>query len=180
MSVPLPLRRLVARDRLLLEVDGAGDVRHASADQCRAAGRVDQGLGLSRARELLVVDGDVAIEGQQIDFLMVIGAEEVVVGLARDGKHRRPVLLGVIEAVQEMNRAGPRGGDADAEAARELGVAAGHEGRGLLVADLDEAHLVLPRPEGLHQPIDAVAGQPEDHVHFPVDQPIDDELGSRP
>ena len=52
---------------------------------------------------------------------------------------------------------GPGGGEAHAEPAGVLGVAAGHEGRGLLVPHLDEADLVLARAQRLHDAVDAVA-----------------------
>jgi hypothetical protein len=37
------------------------------------------------------------------------------------------------------------------------------------VPHLDEANLILMSAEGLHQAIDAVAGQPENDLNTPVD-----------
>jgi len=70
------------------------------------------------------------------------------------------VELGVVEAVEQVDRAGPRGGEADADLARVLRVRAGHERRHLLVADLHE----------LQQPvrIDRAAGAVQ-RAHDPVD-----------
>jgi hypothetical protein len=48
------------------------------------------------------------------------------------------IHLRVVEAVEQVDRAGTRRRQADADLAGELRVRAGHEGRHLLVADLDE------------------------------------------
>jgi hypothetical protein len=53
------------------------------------------------------------------------------------------VELGVVEPVEQVDRAGTGGGQADADLAGDLGVGAGGEGGDLLVADLDELELVL-------------------------------------
>ena len=88
------------------------------------------------------------------------------------------VELGVVEAVQQMDRARPGGGQAHTEPAGRLGVAGGHEGGGLLVVDEDEADSVLS-PQTLHDPVDAVAGQPEDGVDAPIGQPLDEHFRRR-
>ena len=87
------------------------------------------------------------------------------------------VQLGVVEAVEQVDAAGPGGREADAEPAGELGVAAGHEGGGLLVAHLDEADLVLALAQGLHDAVDAVAGQAEDDIDAPVVNRVDENVG---
>ena len=71
---------------------------------------------------------------------------------------------------------GPAGGEADAEPAGELGVAAGGERGRLLVPALDEADLVLVLAQGLEDPVDPVAGQAEGRIHAPVDQLLDDDV----
>ena len=83
------------------------------------------------------------------------------------------VELGVVEAVEQVDAAGAGGGEADAEPAGVLGVAAGHERRRLLVPHLDEADLVLALAQRLHDAVDAVAGQAEDDVDAPVVQGVD-------
>ena len=82
--------------------------------------------------------GDVLEERQQVDLLLVVAAERGARLLADDGDHRLVVELRVVEAVQQVDGAGAGGGDAHADLAGELGVAAGHEGGHLLVARLDE------------------------------------------
>jgi len=52
----------------------------------------------------------------------------------------------------------------------------GHERGGFLVVDEHEADLVLIPPQGLHDPVDAVPGQPEDGVNAPVSQPLDQSI----
>ena len=85
-----------------------------------------------------------------------------------DGQHRLAVQLGVVEAVEQVDAARAGGGQADAQPAGVLGVAAGHERRRLLVAHLDEADRVLALAQRLHDAVDAVAGQAEDDLHAPV------------
>ena len=68
--------------------------------------------------------------------------------LADDRDHRRVVELGVVEAVEQVDRARARGRHAHADLARELGVGAGGEGGELLVAQLDELDLLADLVEG--------------------------------
>ncbi len=72
-----------------------------------AAGGVDQGVRVRRPHDLLVEDGDIREELEQVDLLLVAHAHQVVVGLPGDGQHRGAVHLGVVEAVQEVDRPGP-------------------------------------------------------------------------
>jgi hypothetical protein len=74
----------------------------------------------------------------QVDLLLVLRAQGGRLLLPHDRHHRLVVHLRVVEAVQQVDRAGPGGREADAHLAGELGVAARHEGRHLLVARLDE------------------------------------------
>ena len=87
---------------------------------------------------------------------------------------RDVVELGVVEAVQQMDGARPRRGEAHAEPPGRLGVAGGHEGGGLLVMDEDEPDPVLVAPQSFHDAVDAVAGQAEDRVDTPVRQSFDE------
>ena len=61
----------------------------------------------------------------------------------------------------------------------ELRIAAGHERRRFLVAHLDEPDLVLARAQRLHDPVDAVAWQPEYRVDAPVHQRLDEDVSAR-
>ena len=67
------------------------------------------------------------------------------------------VELRVVEAVQELHGARPRGRYAYAHLARELGVRAGREAADHLVAHLDELGLAVELLERAHEAVDAVA-----------------------
>ena len=138
VALDVLLRRLVVLDCLFLDVDRAGDVRDAASESAARQRGVDQRCDVRGAEDLLVVDGDVLEQRQQVDFLLIVRADQVVVRLAGDREHRRAVHLGVVQAVQQVDGAGARGGEADAEPAGVLRIAAGHERRGFLVAHLDE------------------------------------------
>ena len=124
----------------------------------------------------LVVGGHVAEELEDVDLLLEVRADHVVVRVPGDGQDRGVIELGVVEAVEQVDGPGPAGGEADAQPPGELGVAAGGEGRRLLVPALDEADLVLVLAQGLEDPVDPVAGQAEGRVHAPVDQLLDDHV----
>jgi len=91
----------------LLDVDGEGDVRHAFVRQGGPTGKVDDVFDVRRAHDALGVLGDVHEEPVEGDVLLRMGADEVVVRHARDGQHRLPVQLRVVETVEEVNAAGP-------------------------------------------------------------------------
>jgi hypothetical protein len=55
---------------------------------------------MPRAKNHLVINRDIFGEREQIDFLLVLSADEVVVRLSRNGQNRRTVELGIVEAVQ--------------------------------------------------------------------------------
>ena len=144
-----------------------------------AAARVDERAHVARAHDLLVVDGDILEEGEEVDFLLVMRADQIVVGLAGDRDDRRAVHLGVVKTVEQVDRAGTRRREADAEPARVLRVAARHERRGLFVAHLHERDALLPFPQRLHDAVDAVARQTEHDAHIPVDEAIGQHIRSR-
>ena len=97
----------------------------------RAARQLDDVLDMGRAHDARVVDGDVHEQLVELDVLLGEGVDQVVVLQPGDRQHRLAVELGVVEAVQQMDAAGARGREADAEPAGELGVGAGREGRRL-------------------------------------------------
>ena len=138
---------------------------------------VDEGRDGRGRHEHLVVDAQVHQDPVQVDLLLV-SSPELRRGLhAGDGQHRHVVQLGVVQPVDEVQSARPRRGHAHAELPRRLGIAGGHEGRRFLVVDQEEADPILVAPEPLHDPVDAVAGEPEHGVHPPVDQPLHHQFG---
>src|SRR4030095_6435509 len=106
-----------------------------------------------------------------------VRTDQVVEGHAGDGEHGLSVESSVVEAVEQVDAAWTGGGEADAELAGELRVAAGHQGGRFLVPDLHEADLVVSDAQRLHDAVDAVAGQPEDHVDAPVVDRVDQYTG---
>ena len=52
--------------------------------------------------------------------------------------------------------------------------AAGHKGRCLFVAHLHEANLVLAGAKGFDHAFDSIAQQPENEVHIPFEQTLDE------
>ena len=107
-------------------------------------------------------------QAEQVDLLLVVAAQTEPGLLADDRDHRLMVELGVVEPVQEVDRARPGGCQADARLARELRVRAGHERRHLLVANLDELGSPLSAPEGADDPVDAVSGIAVYALHAPL------------
>src|SRR5205814_3193160 len=102
---------------------------------------------MRRAHDARVVDAGIDEGLVELDVLLREGVDEIVKLQAGDRQHRGAVELRVIEPVEQMNAARPRGREANAEPSGVFGVAAGHERRGLLMANLDEADLVLPRAQ---------------------------------
>src|SRR5262249_41603715 len=111
--------------------------------------------------------------------LLGVGIHKVVELQPGDGEHGHAIELGIVEAVEQVNAARSRGRQAAAEPPRPFRVAAGHEGGRLLVAGLDEADLVLALAQGLHDSVDAVPRQPEDDLHAPLDQAVDQDICCR-
>src|SRR4051812_21553857 len=69
-----------------------------------------------------------------------------------------------------MNAAWTRGGEANPQSPGELGIAAGHQGRCLLMPHLHEADAILALPQRLHDAVNAIARQPEDGIDTPLEQ----------
>src|SRR5439155_26801332 len=101
--------------------------------------------------------------------------------LANAGNDGLVVELRVVETDQEMDRAGPRGGDAAADLVRELRVPAGHERGRLLVAHLDELGVAVGAVERAEKAVDAVTRIPVDAVNPPLreafEHKVRDDLG---
>ncbi len=176
-SAMLALERGVVRAGPVLDVLGDRDVGDAAAAPGRSDRLVDDVVDVGRPHDALVVDGHVHEQLVEVHVLLVVRADQVVKGVAGDGQHRLAVALGVVQAVEQVDAARPGGGHADAEPAGVLGIAAGGEGGGFLVAHLDELDLVLVRAQRLEDAVDAVAGEAEDRLDAPVDQPLDQQVG---
>ena len=113
-------------------------------------------------------------ERRQVDLLLIVAAERGHRLLADDRDYGLVVELGVVQAVEQVDRARARGGDANPDLAGELRVTAGHERRHLLVADLDELRIAAGTVEGAEEGVDPVAGVAVDPVDAPIGQPLED------
>ena len=169
-------RRLVGVQGLLLHIDGNGEMRHAFARKRCAAGQRHRRLDLGSAEDGSGMLRRVSEQSDMIDILLGAGLYQVMIGQAGDRQHRRPVELGVIKPVQQMDAARTRGREATPDFAGPFGVGAGHEGGALLMADLDKADTILAGPQRFHDAIDTVARQAEDEIHAPGDKFLDQEI----
>mgnify|MGYP000020595415 CR=1 FL=1 len=131
-------RHRVVRRRPLLDVAGDGDVSHGPAAERELDRLVHDADDVVGPHHALAVGSDVHEQLVEGHVLLVVGADQVVPGVAGEGQHGLVVALGVVEAVGQVDAAGARCGQADAEPAGELSVATGGERGRLLVADLDE------------------------------------------
>jgi hypothetical protein len=115
-------------------------------------------------------------KGRQVDFLSIVRADGTPRRLPDEGDDRLMIELRVIEAVQQMNGAGPGGRQADADLAGDPGVAAGHEGSLFLMANLDELEPGGGATQRRHDAADPVAGISEDAPHAPLLRPVQEEI----
>ena len=161
-------RREVVRD------DQTGDRLLRKRDADRAVDEVPHLLG--DGRHLNVLGGDVLEQRDEVDFLLVAAAERGAGLLADDREDGRVVELCVVQAVEEMDRARPGGGEADTDLAGELGVSARHQRSHLLVAHLDQLGVAVCAVEGADDRVDAVAWIAEDAVNAPCAEPLEQEV----
>ena len=174
---PVGVRRRLHRI-FPLDVVGDDDAGHGALGLRDSHRAVDGVTHLRRGRDRDdVVTRHVLEEDGKVDLLLVVPADRRGSLLPDDGEDGRMVELGVVEAVQKVDRPGARGGEAHAHLAGPLCVAAGHEGGHLLVPGLDEIDLVgvpVERPEGR---VDPVAGIAVDALHAPLGEPLEHEVG---
>ena len=138
---------------------------------------VHQVPGLRRLHAGVHEHRHVLEERLEVHLLLVVSPERHPLLLPHDGEHRLMVQLGVVEPVQEVDGAGSRRRDADTDGVRELGVPAGHERGHLLVAGLDElGTLGLGAIERSEEAVDAVSRVPEDALHAPGAETLQDEI----
>jgi len=179
-----PRRLLVGH---LLDVVGHDDRRDRPLRARDAHRAVDEVRGLPGIHaDLDVLVRDVLVQGGQIDLLLIARPQRHARLLAHDRDDRRMVELGVVEAVEEMDRAGAAGGQADPDLGRaggagELRVRGGHQPGELLVRHLDELELPRRAPgagatQRADDAVDPVAGVAEDAPHAPFVEPANEEV----
>ncbi len=105
-------------------------------------------------------------------------AAEVAVGhLTDEAQHRRVARIGRGERGAGVEHARPRHHGAHPDSSGRPRVAVGHVGGGLLVAGVNDADAPV-FGQGVEEPVQLHAGQPEDDIHAPTLQPLDDELSA--
>ena len=167
-----------------LHVSGEDEAGHGAFGLRNSQRPVDEVPYLVGGRDHVdVLVRDVLEQRQQVDLLLIVAAERRASLLADDGDHRLVVELGVVEAVEQVDRARPRRGEADADLPGELRVAACHEGGHLLVAGLNELDSILCPRECADDAVDPVPRVAVDTANAPFveapDQEVGDELSHR-
>jgi hypothetical protein len=159
--------RLVGEEQHVLRVLGNRQMRHTPSREGRAAGNITDDARVQWAADPNVVEGDIAHQGDGIDALLELRADQIVKRGAGDREHRRRIHVRIVQAIQEVNRSGSGGRQANAELAGELGVTRGHERGRLLVPHRDKANLVLSFAQRLNEGVDAVADDAKDKRYLP-------------
>ena len=127
---PMPRERVIVALRRIghggfflnvLRKDHAGDGVLIHRDAEGAIDAVPHGRRAGHGDAIFA--GDILEERLQIDFLLILAADRGRRGLADDGDDRLVIHLGVVEAVEQVDRAGAAGGHADADRAGEFRVA---------------------------------------------------------
>nr|WP_228521576.1 hypothetical protein [Nocardioides islandensis] len=174
-STLMPDRRAASALPDLVGEDEVGDAAPVDGVLHRQRGQLG---GVAARRDGRVPDRHVAEHGLQVDVLERPAAQHARRDLPGERQHRRAVQLGVVQAGQQVRRAGSGDREAGRRAAGELAVGAGGEGRRALVPDPDVPQLAaLLGPA--HRVGDAqvrVADHAEDGVHPVRDQGLDDRV----
>ena len=134
-------RILVAEFLQIVGQDHAGDRPLVVGDAYRAVDQMPNLFGNARHADILA--RDILKKALQINFLLIAGAERGPRLLADQRDDRYVIHLGIVEPVQEMDRARSGRGVAQTDLTGEFRMRRGHEGRHLLVADLNIFHLSL-------------------------------------
>ncbi len=96
----------------------------------------------------------------------------------RDREHRRAVALAVVEAVEQVQAAGPGRAEHRRRAPGDLGVGAGRERAGLLVAHVHELDLGRVAAQRVDDRVGRVADDPVDLADPGFDHLVDEDFGN--
>src|SRR4029079_8238203 len=126
---------------------------------------------LGRGADLHVLAGHVLEQRLEIYLLLKASAERRARLLADDRKDGPTIELRVVKTVLAVDGARTRGGKAHSYLTRQLGMAAGHEGRLFLMTHLDELDCISGAADGGDDAVDAFAWIPEEPIDTPLLQP---------
>src|SRR3954447_26566955 len=104
---------------------------------------VDQMAHLGGDTRKTDIFADIFKQVLEINFLLITRPQSGSRQLADKRHHGNMIHLGVVQSIQQMDRARARGRIAKPDLAGKLGMCRGHERRHLLVADLYVLHPVL-------------------------------------
>ena len=131
-------RRLQAGD-----VTGKGHDGDAPETDGVLDGAVHDAGRLLRGADQLGVDRALVEEPVRVGFLEETAADLLAGDVRGDGQHRRPGAVGVVQAVDQVQVAGPAGAGAHREPAGQLGFRRRGEGGRLLMPDMDPVNTAL-------------------------------------
>ena len=160
------------------DIPGHGEHGDAGGVQRALDRLLDQARQLRWAGDRAAEHRHVAEHRVVVDLLEEVGTQLRERHLTADGQHRRVGLLGVIETVEQVQRARPHRAHAHAQSRAELCLGAGGKRAGLLVAHADPLQAVL-LPDGVGDRVQRVADDAPHRPHAEVRDRVDDRLGHR-
>ena len=157
--------------------DNAGDSAFGFRD---ANGTIDQMPDRRRARSHVhVFVRDIFEQTDKIDFLLIIAADRGP-SLLPDNRNNRGVIhFRVVESVEQMNCAGPGGGETNSHFASELRMRARHERGHLLVPNLHIVDRIARTIDGANDAVDAVPRITVNAPDTPLRDSLDQEIARR-
>ena len=164
----------------ILGGDVAGNGQHGDSGGVEGAldRLLDQARELGGAGEGAAEDRHVTEHGVVVDLLKEVRAQLGQRHLPADGQHRRMGLLGVIEAVEEMQRARAHRAHAHPQWRAELRLSARGKRAGLLVAHPDPLQAFL-EADGVGDRVQRVADDAPHRPHAQVGDCLHDRLSHR-
>ena len=168
----LPPRRALAEEDLA----GNDDDCHAAAFEGAAHGDLqDLGELLGDAHELAV---DAALTEQVLGVgLLEVPATDLLAGdVGGDGQHRHPAAVGIEEAVDQVQVAGPAAGGHHRQLSGDGGLASGCKRRRLFVADVFPADRAVAA-QRVSETVERIPGKAVDAANPGGLQGLDDVVG---
>ena len=125
-----------------------------------------------RGVAVLTVPGDVGEHGVVVDLLEEVAAQLRSRHLPADRQHRRMRLLGVVQPIQEVQRAGTHRAHAHPNGAGELGLGASGESGHLLVTHADPLDVVV-EPDSLGDRVQCITDDTPNLAHTEIGERVD-------
>ena len=152
---------------------------HAALEDRRLQGQLGDARHLAGGGQQGAVVRAAGEDRLGVGLLEVAAADLGARDVRRDGEHRRPVALAVVEPVDQVQAARSGRPEHGGRSAGDLRVGAGREGPRLLVAHVDELDVRLVPPQRVDDRVRRVA---DDAVHLAdpgLDHLVDEDLCHR-